>query len=808
MVPLQLTLRGFAGVVTAKNEVRLNLESIPADAQLVALAGPNGAGKTTLMDNLHPYRVMPSRATSVSPRGFSYWDHLTGTESFKELIWLHAGRRFISTFAFKQTNKTRKADYYLHEATSSGLVPVRMQDGTVADGKADTYDRCVEHVLGAPEMFFSSVFSAQNKVMLSSMTHGEISKLMVSLLGLDQCAAMSVKTGQVLTGLRALQGTLQEDARIAVLNRESHQAAGVALERLLIEQTALRKSFAEASAQSVRAAGQLAVFESERIRGRETIKTRSALETRKIETVRLAKERIAVEIIMASRKGVQFKIDTRQITEDEIAAFKQISEARKALRSLEDIVSQRQAIMAAVTGLGAAQSAAEIADAALRAARKSLDDAQKTRVDVSRREGDLERLQDKGESLASESTRLEHAAQLANEVPCVGMDVHAKCPMLRQAIESGGKQKQVFVQLQSLRKEFGVKRALAKTDAEAVEKRLGETKAILADAEIMQTRAQASRAGLDKLAALAQALEAAEANRAAHLKTVSDQESRVKDLHMRHNRLVQAEAEIAMAHHAALASIGKEEAARLAEIDGMLGALPAVAGEAEMQQAKATLSALNARRDAIVESINDNVKQCAELQARIGAFNRTSDETVLRRKLDLVDGEVALYALLQKAFGKDGIIALSIDDAGPSLAAVTNDLLLACHGPRFTVSIETQTTKANGDLGETFEVRVFDNDRGDEKPLHHMSGGQRVWINECLVRAIALYLAQGSGIRYGTLFSDEVDGPLDPERKLQLVKMKREVLRIGGYDREYFVSQTPELLSSADHVIDVCALGA
>jgi exonuclease SbcC len=33
--------------------------------------------------------------------------------------------------------------------------------------------------------------------------------------------------------------------------------------------------------------------------------------------------------------------------------------------------------------------------------------------------------------------------------------------------------------------------------------------------------------------------------------------------------------------------------------------------------------------------------------------------------------------------------------------------------------------------------------------------------------------------------------------------MKREVLRIGGYAQEFFVSQTPELAAMADVVIDL-----
>jgi len=54
-----------------------------------------------------------------------------------------------------------------------------------------------------------------------------------------------------------------------------------------------------------------------------------------------------------------------------------------------------------------------------------------------------------------------------------------------------------------------------------------------------------------------------------------------------------------------------------------------------------------------------------------------------------------------------------------------------------------------------------------------MSGGEKLWINETLTRAIALYLAQNSARKYQTLFSDEADGPLDPERKRMFMAMKR-----------------------------------
>jgi exonuclease SbcC len=97
---------------------------------------------------------------------------------------------------------------------------------------------------------------------------------------------------------------------------------------------------------------------------------------------------------------------------------------------------------------------------------------------------------------------------------------------------------------------------------------------------------------------------------------------------------------------------------------------------------------------------------------------------------------------------------------------------------------------------------------GASKSISLMSGGERTWIDACMTRAIALYLTQHSGRHYATLFSDEADGPLDPEHKRMFMAMKREVLRLGGYEREYFITQTPQLAAMADAVIDLDLLCA
>jgi len=180
-----------------------------------------------------------------------------------------------------------------------------------------------------------------------------------------------------------------------------------------------------------------------------------------------------------------------------------------------------------------------------------------------------------------------------------------------------------------------------------------------------------------------------------------------------------------------------------------------------------------------------------------------------RRRLDLdasiarVQSRLADWLLFARCMSHDGLIALAIEDAGPALSGLANDLLLACYGARFTVVIRTQVETAKGEAREGFDIEVHDSESGDRKSVALMSGGERVWINECLTRAVALYLAQQSQRRYGTLFCDEADGALDAERKRMFIAMKRKVLELGGYVREFFVSQTPELTAMADAVIDL-----
>ncbi len=141
------------------------------------------------MDNLHPYPIMPSHASKMTADGFSYWDHLCGTRGEKDLEWEHVGKLYRSAFAFRNPGKSRKAEYYLFEKGAAGdWVPLQLPDGTLSDGKADTYNRCIEAVLGSPEAFFTSVFSAQNRRPIASYQPARLNGCWPNCLASTTCA--------------------------------------------------------------------------------------------------------------------------------------------------------------------------------------------------------------------------------------------------------------------------------------------------------------------------------------------------------------------------------------------------------------------------------------------------------------------------------------------------------------------------------------------------------------------------------------------------------------------------------------------
>ena len=165
---------------------------------------------------------------------------------------------------------------------------------------------------------------------------------------------------------------------------------------------------------------------------------------------------------------------------------------------------------------------------------------------------------------------------------------------------------------------------------------------------------------------------------------------------------------------------------------------------------------------------------------------------------------------IEEGFGREGILSLELELAAPAVSDIANALLTEMGG-RFAIRFDTlQPKMTRGKITgykESFSVKVFDSEKGIEKDLVDLSGGERVWVDEAIARGISIYNSRNTGVDLGLLVSDEKDGALDSEKKLEYIAMKRKVLELGGDRQEIFISHTKDVWELADAVIEVSEAG-
>lgn len=810
MRPLKLTLEGFTGIRSGrgKESITIDLTTIPSSAQLVAFVGPNGNGKTTILDNLHPYRVMPSRSSTLGPTGFSYWDHLCSPAAKKDLVWEHEGRRYMSSLAFKSTAKTRKADCFLFawDADQGKWEPARLADGTLSDGKTDTYDRCVDAILGIPETFFTSAFSAQCRKSISAYGSTEVKALLASILEHDDLRTLSSKAAAVGKHLRVHLESLQDklaQARGAEADIDAARGQLVELDASIKaaqtgEQEALasvdghRKALAllEAKRDSQAQDEEQRTFIEQQIakatENADTLK-RNVQQSADAEIERLTNERNKAEVDLgkASKLRAQGEEELLRLAgviakgDDIRSACSELPVLQQELVTIDSETAQRNAKLAELRPLRQAMQT---------------DLEAQTRIHTSAN-GKIETI-----------ARLKETSSLIESVPCAGSQLQQRCPLLGNANKARDGIAQQEAELQDMRSQYRVLRGRI----EGSQTKLGivdELEARLSELSKRRMTVASRISELSRLSGMKPMLDDA----AQRLPALEEAK--------RQFLLYKAETEASLAGYGTkVAQLRKQLAIEIARIDTTTGAevtalrqrlsqLSAPVTELEMAGARRSLQTAIAEVETVRVRLqgmaNEKVTRLATIDTLRMSLERLESAKVEAAR---IGDEIASWKLLEKGLGNDGLIALSIDDAGPEIATLCNDLLRESYDARFAIRIDTQTSTQAGNLKETFEVNVRDQHTGDDKSLRDMSPGERTWVNECLTRAIALYVGESQGVQFHTLFTDEADGALDAERKRQFMQMKRAVLARGGYEREYFISQTPELWEMADHIIDVTLL--
>ena len=161
-----------------------------------------------------------------------------------------------------------------------------------------------------------------------------------------------------------------------------------------------------------------------------------------------------------------------------------------------------------------------------------------------------------------------------------------------------------------------------------------------------------------------------------------------------------------------------------------------------------------------------------------GAIQQVEVLKILKqRQVDLKDRResttrrVARLKLLEKAFSKDGVPALLIEQELPEIEAQANEILDRLSAGTMSVRFDTQKNykdKNRDDKKETLDIMITDAAGAREYEL--FSGGEAFRINFAIRLALSRVLAQRAGARLQTLVIDEGFGSQDSDGRQRLIE--------------------------------------
>jgi exonuclease SbcC len=181
-----------------------------------------------------------------------------------------------------------------------------------------------------------------------------------------------------------------------------------------------------------------------------------------------------------------------------------------------------------------------------------------------------------------------------------------------------------------------------------------------------------------------------------------------------------------------------------------------------------------------------------DLECRLSECN-----TLITRK-PAIAKELDIYNQLIKAFGKNGVPAIIMENVTDDLRNYANDILKRISDKPMSVDFVTQKRMESGSWSEIFDISVTIDDETNE--FEDLSGGEQVRVAIAVRLALSEVLMRrmGSSIRF--LLLDEVDEALD-RRGVQTLA---DTLRILSKEFKILViTHNDAMKERFDHIITV-----
>jgi exonuclease SbcC len=242
---------------------------------------------------------------------------------------------------------------------------------------------------------------------------------------------------------------------------------------------------------------------------------------------------------------------------------------------------------------------------------------------------------------------------------------------------------------------------------------------------------------------------------------------------------------------------GEDAARQQAAYDqAAAGYAAAEAGLPDLNQAEDDLHSVQEQENRLrmeVGAARQKVDVLERLRARQKELDKSREDKTRR---------IARLKTLERAFSKDGVPALLIEQALPEIEVQANELLDRLSGGNMSVTFATQRDykdKNRDDKKETLDIRISDG--AGQRDYEMFSGGEAFRVNFAIRLALSKVLAQRAGARLQTLVIDEGFGSQDAEGRQRLIEAINLVK--GDFSKVLVITHLDELKEAFPNRIEV-----
>jgi exonuclease SbcC len=767
-----LSLRGFGPYLEQQNIW------FPKSRK-VAILGTNGAGKTFLLD-----AIPAALFKSIPNRKGGFYENFSGNDAFIELTFELNGDVITVKRLVNANSRTQKAFIWKN-------------DVALNDGKDAAFAVEIQKLGINETAFLAAIYQSQNgtgsALTMDVDSRIKLLSIILDLMRFDGDHAKAVEAhkavSQEVINLKLTRDTLGRQIRYADPEEFKNLQITVLVKGKQIRDVEEKIEAAIQSVANAKANGQAvddlkreaANLENEITEARKLV---ADFDERIRNNESLLGKKAEIESAVATIKSEQGII---QLSEDFISeAHKQSNDTQALIDAWHVEQAKRHA-----------------------AARETLEGTQKLQIDhqfsVNQTLNLISQKENESKSLNAQIEGLRASTLIIDRVPCKGMEINSSCELLQNAHSNVLKVEQLVNEIQtidrhliSLQDDLAMANDLlqfANSNLQGARENMGKVSALKPNEEwaksiqVFRSQVLTAQETIDhskKAIAIAEAT----AKNAQHL---AQAEEKISDY-----RTQQAPLQAKIESNKFALAAKHSKIAEAADILETIAAADIV--KAQLANEKKALEADKQTALNELARIDAEQKKAETLQAQIAEL----DGDITERS-----GLLAEIQLLREGLGPKGAKNVKIDAAGKAITERANRLIRIGLGPQFSLSINTlrelqsKDEDGNPEVRETLELRIINNETGEEMLIENLSGGEKAMAGLVFSLSLAVEQREACGLDIRCLILDEPSAGLSEENSLKYLSMLDAVLDETGIDQVFFISHMPVMQSLADATINV-----